>query len=149
MKSIPVLQALESRVAPATFTVKNLNDSGTDSLRAALLAADTLPGPDKIVFKLPAPAPHSENTIVLGGTELKSNGKVTITGPGAGKLIIDAAGASRVFDINDGDDTKDSPTTISGLSIIRGAAAGAFGGGIYSSESLTLKNVVISQCSAD
>src|SRR5262245_58592756 len=109
MKSIPSLQALESRVTPATIQVTTLADSGAGSLRAALLAADGLPGPDKIVFNLAPPAPNTENTSVLGGTELKSKGNVTISGPGAGKLIINAAGLSRVFDINDSDNTKDSP----------------------------------------
>jgi hypothetical protein len=144
----PSLEALESRVAPATFTVTTLADSGAGSLRDALAKADTSPGPDKIIFKLPAPPVHSENTIVLGGTELHSKGNVTITGPGAGKLIISGNGASRVFDINDGNNATDSPATISGLSIIRGAAGALAGGGAYSTESLTLNNVVISQCSA-
>jgi hypothetical protein len=148
MKSIPKVLALESRDAPATFTVTTLADSGAGSLRAALAAADALPGPDRIVFKLPAPAAHSENTITLTSGELTSKGNVTISGPGAGKLIIDAANNSRVFDIDDGNLATDSPTTISGLSIIRGKING-FGGGVYSAESLTLNNVVVSQCSAN
>jgi fibronectin-binding autotransporter adhesin len=146
-KILPSLQALESRLSPATFTVKVLADSGTDSLRAALAAADASPGPDKIVFKLPAPAAHSENTILLAGTELTSKGNVTITGPGAGKLIINAQGTSRAFHIDDGSAATDSATTISGLSIIKGTTGG-IGGGVLSAESLTLKSVIISQCSA-
>jgi hypothetical protein len=148
-KIIPSLQALELRLSPATFTVTKLADDGTaGTLRFELAAADTSPGLDKIVFKLPAPAAHSENTILLAGTELTSKGNVTIIGPGAGKLIINAGGASRVFHIDDTSAATDSPTTISGLSIINGVAGGVRGGGVYSVESLSLKNVVISQCSA-
>jgi hypothetical protein len=144
----PKLEALESRVAPATFTVNSTAESWTGSLREALTKADVLPGADKIVFKLPAPPPHTVNVILLGGTELPSKGNVTIIGPGRGKLIIDANNASRVLDINDDDGNADSPATISGLSMIRGQSGG-FGGGLYSSESLTLKDVVVSQCSSN
>jgi hypothetical protein len=143
----PRLQGLECRVAPATFTVTNTNDSGTGSLRDALAKADASPGADKIVFKLPAPPLHGENVIMLTTGELLSKGNVTITGPGSGKLIIDANNASRVFHIDDGSTTTDSPSTISGLSVIRGKTSGV-GGGVYSLESLTLRNVVVSECNA-
>src|SRR5262249_32379939 len=46
----PRLSSLECRVAPATFTVLNLNDSGPDSLRDALGKANANPGNDDIVF---------------------------------------------------------------------------------------------------
>jgi hypothetical protein len=148
MKSAkPRVEILESRIAPATFTVTTLADSGAGSLRDALAKADASPGPDTIKFKLPAPPAHGENVILLTSGELKSKGNVTITGPGSGKLIIDANNASRVFDINDGIAATDSPATISGLSMVRGKT-NASGGGIYSHESLTLNNVVVSQCSA-
>jgi predicted outer membrane repeat protein len=149
MKSVkPRMEILESRVAPATFTVTTLADSGAGSLRDTLAKADASPGSDTIRFKLPAPPAHGENVILLTSGELTSKGNVTITGPGRGKLIVDANNASRVFDINDGSATTDSPATISGLSIIRGAAGGSDGGGVFSTESLTLNNVVISKCSA-
>ena len=105
-------------------------------------------GHDTIRFHLPAPPAHTENIIKLTSGELTSKGNVTINGPGSGRLIIDANNASRVFDIDDGVLATDSPTTISGLSIVRGNAAGNSGGGVYSLESLTLKSVVVSGCSA-
>jgi hypothetical protein len=142
-------EALESRCTPTTYTVTTTNDFGTGSLRDALAKADAHPGHDNIVFKLPAPpAPHTENLISLQNGELASMGNVTISGPGAGKLIIDAHNSSRVFHINDGVVNGDSPATISGLSMIDGNAQAFAGGGIYSNESLTLKNVVISNCQA-
>jgi hypothetical protein len=147
MKSAkPRVEILESRVAPATFTVTTLADAGAGSLRDALAKADASPGADTIKFKLPAPPAHGENVILLTSGELTSKGNVTIMGPGSGKLTIDANNASRVFDINDGNAATDSPATISGLSIIRGKSSGN-GGGVYSRESLSLNDVVVSQCS--
>lgn len=43
--------------APAT-TVLNTNDSGANSLRAAILAANAAPGPDVIDFDIPGAGPH-------------------------------------------------------------------------------------------
>src|SRR5262249_41692755 len=116
----PRVEALESRVAPATFTVTSLADSGAGSLRDALAKADNRLGPDTIKFKLPAPPPHGENVILLTSGVLTSNGNVTIAGPGAGRLIVDGNNASRVFLITDGVVTTDSPTTISGIAIVHG-----------------------------
>ena len=136
------IELLEPRIAPATFTVINLNDAGPGSLRDALDKADMQAGADTIVFRLPAPPANSENMIELTG-ELVSKGNVTIKGPGAGRLIIDGNDLGRVLRIDDGVATTDSPTTISGLSIVNGQTAGD-GGGVLSNESLTLKNVVVS-----
>lgn len=140
---VPRLQALESRLAPSTFTVTTLADTGAGSLRQALADADAHIGSDTIVFHLPAPPLHSENIIRLTTGELTSKGKVTISGPGAGRLIIDGNNASRILDIDDGVPGADSPVSISGLSSMHGFT-GIFGGGIYSLESLNLRNVVIS-----
>ena len=49
------IEPLEARIAPATFTVLNINDSGLGSLRNAILSANGAPngaGPDLIVFNL-------------------------------------------------------------------------------------------------
>jgi len=137
------IEALESRIAPAVFIVTSVADSGAGTLRNALSLADAHPGPDTILFHLPAPAAHGANIITLTSGVLTSTGGVTIRGPGAGNLIIDANYSSGVFYINSGDITKDNPATITGLSIVDGKSTGN-GGGIYSSVSLTLKDVVIS-----
>jgi fibronectin-binding autotransporter adhesin len=136
------LDQLEARTVPATITVTSLADDGTaGTLRAALARADSLPGKDTIVFKLTEPtAPH---IIDLTSGELTSKGNVTITGPGAGILTISGQNSSRVFDINDGSNTTDSPVAISGLSIVSGFSTGS-GGGINSTESLSLTGVVLS-----
>ena len=46
------VEPLEDRLAPATFTVINADDSGTGSLRAAITAANTAPGADRIEFAI-------------------------------------------------------------------------------------------------
>jgi hypothetical protein len=138
-----LIAPLESRIVPTTFTVTSLADSGSGTLRAALAAADTTPGKDTIVFKLPAPPTHSENVITLAST-LTSKGNVTIKGPGAGKLIVSGNNTVQVFRITDNNSATDNPTTVSGLSIVSGNAGGGDGGGIYSTESLSLTGVVLS-----
>src|SRR5262249_3442311 len=44
------LEQLEDRSVPSTFTVLNLNDGGSDSLRAAIAAANANPDADVIRF---------------------------------------------------------------------------------------------------
>ncbi len=48
----PSLELLETRLTPSTFTVANLNDSGTGSLRQAIMDANSLSGPDIIDFSV-------------------------------------------------------------------------------------------------
>jgi predicted outer membrane repeat protein len=141
------IEPLESRIAPATIIVTSLLDatvSGKTDLRQALAQADTdlamHPGVvNTIKFEVPPAAAHTENIITLDGAVLTSNGDVNIVGPGAGKLIINGNDASGVFQFGG----SAGLSTISGLSIVNGSR-GNGGGGIYCSESLTLKNVVIS-----
>ncbi|CAN5614826.1 hypothetical protein BH11PLA2_BH11PLA2_51530 [soil metagenome] len=45
-------EPLEERTVPATFTVVNLNDSGTGSLRQALVGANSTPGADVVDFSI-------------------------------------------------------------------------------------------------
>src|SRR5262249_8522272 len=90
----------------------------------------------------------------LTSGELTSKGDVTITGPGAGKLIVSGNGASRVFHIDDDlSGSTDSPAAITGLSIVSGNVSGSgFAGGcggILSAESLGLTGVVLSGNQAD
>src|SRR5262245_20719063 len=64
------LQALESRIAPALFTVQNLNDSGADSLRDCIGKANAAGGEDTIGFS----GALSGDTITL------TTGEISITG---------------------------------------------------------------------
>jgi hypothetical protein len=112
-RCMPRLESLEDRTQPSTFTVKNLNDSGANSLRAGLLSGDSA-----IAF-----ANGLHGTISLTSGELSITNNVTIEGPGANKLTVSGDDASRVFDIS-----GDANATIDGLTISDGLATA--GGGI-------------------
>ena len=123
-----------SRLDTATITVVNTNDNGTGSLRQAL--ADAVDG-DTINFN----SSLNGQTIRLTSGELLVDKRVTISGPGANALAVDAKHTSRVFYIASGTDI-----TISGLTISNGSAPShQFGGGIYNDHAtLTLSSCTIS-----
>ncbi len=85
------LEALEDRSLPSTFTVLNLNDAGPDSLRQAIVDANSpaYPGADVIWF-----APRLAGTIGLTGGEISITDDLTIAGPGARKLTISGGNLS-------------------------------------------------------
>jgi hypothetical protein len=60
------LESLESRQLLATFTVTNTADSGSGSLRAAILASNATPGPNSIDFAIPASTAPNLNGPVDG-----------------------------------------------------------------------------------
>ena len=132
-----------------TFTVNTLADhddgvcgSSDCSLREALNAANAAVGANTIKF-----AANVTGTITLTLGELQITDAVTITGPGARVLSVDANLASRVLTI--ASTSQGTPVAISGLTLTRGQATGS-GGGILSSSSVvvTLTNCTISDCSA-
>src|SRR5262245_65417375 len=85
VRSLPYLAVLlpASSASGSTLTVANTNDSGPGSLRAAIDSAG--PG-DTIVFALTYPA-----VISLTSGSLTINTHLTIAGPGASSLTIDAS----------------------------------------------------------
>jgi len=107
----------------AIRTVKTKADSGADSLRAVLAAADPN---DTINFSV-------TGTILLTSGELTINKSLVINGPGAGKLSVERSAATgvpmfRILKIESGN------VRINGLTISQGrarTAAKASGGGIY------------------
>src|SRR6266542_4754947 len=90
------VEALEDRIVPSTFTVHNLNDSGPDSLRAAISAANANPDADVIKF-----AGGLSGTIALA-SELSITQDLTIDGPGAGTITVSGNNATRVFHVSGG-----------------------------------------------
>jgi hypothetical protein len=137
-----MIEIFEPRIAPATFIVSNLADSGAGSLRDAIAGANSHVGPDVITF-----ASGLTGTIGITSGEMQITDTLTIKGPGATKLALDANLQSRFFLVSDGDDAKDSPLTVSGLSFFRGEertalGAGQRGGAIVSIESLNVKSCV-------
>ena len=133
----PWLETLEDRLAPAIFTVTTNADAGADSLRAAIVAANATAAADTITFA----AALNNQTITLSGTPFNITKPLTITGPGAALLKIDANNASRIFNVDDNAATSIA-VAIFGLTLTKGSAAG--GGAIYSTETLMVTNSTLS-----
>jgi hypothetical protein len=118
----PRLEVLEGRRVLSTLTVTNSSDYLVGCLRGEIAAAQ--PG-DTIVFD---PSLNGQ-AITLGGYgQLEINKNLTIQGPGASLLAINAnSGApygSRVFKVDAG-----ANVTISGLTIEGGDGTGYYHGG--------------------
>jgi hypothetical protein len=141
-----MIESLESRIAPATFVVTSLEDSGAGSLRAAIADANGHEGPDLIIF-----AKDLAGAINLTTGQMQITDTLTIKGPGAGKIAIDASLQSRIFSVTDFDSHKDSPLSISGLTFFRGkqTTTDGAGGAIASLESLKVKGCVFMANEAD
>ena len=114
-----------------------VGDDNLWSLREAIQAANDTDGMQTI--EIPSTI---GNRIDLSLGRLEITSELTITGPGADQLTIDAGGNSRVFSIDDGDDNSALDVSISGLKITRGNTPGV-GGGILNKENLTLSEVTV------
>ena len=127
----------------ALFTVTNTADSGAGSFRQAIADAQEN---DTITF-----APDVRGTIALTSGELVISKALTIQGPGANLLAIDAGNAppvnaSRLLRI----DAHGSAVSIFGLTFTRGHLAMFFpeGGGIRNDSNLTLTACTVIACTA-
>ena len=145
----PVLEALEDRWVPSTFTVNSTADLGAGSglagdLRYCINQANSSGGNEAIVFD--KSVFQAKQTITLAGTQLEltdTTGTETITGPTAG-VTVSGNNASRVFQV-DGLVTA----VISGLTI-SGGNSGSYGGGLFNYEgTATLTNCTVSGNSAN
>ena len=132
------LEVLEHRRMLATFTVTNLMDSGPGSLRDALTQANGDASHDNIEFD----SALAGGTIAVTSGQLQVLQSLTINGPGADQLTVDAEGRSRVFLIDNFNGGVQSDVYLNGLTITGGHAFK--GSGIFSPENLTLDDVVIS-----
>ena len=120
-------EALEDRTVPSTFTVMNLHDSGSGSLRAAITSANGTTGAT-INF-----AANLHGTIALTSGELDITSSTTVNGPGADKISVSGNNASRVLEIAAG-----QTVSIKGLTITDGFAADQGGGILNDGSNLTL-----------
>lgn len=146
------LEALEERRVLAVVTVDTLVDSvdladGVTSLREAIFAANTVTGEDTIRFD-PTLTAGGPATILLTQGELAITDSLTIDGPGAELLTIDASGndptpgevlgdGSRVLNVDDGNSAIAIDVTIRGLTLTGGDAREE-GGAIRSRENVSL-----------
>jgi CSLREA domain-containing protein len=132
--------AVPGLVVTTTADDTNPND-GQTSLREAIAYADSLGGSQIITF---APAVFwTAQTIALNGTQLPTitDPNLTIAGPGANLLTIDARHNSRIFQVNAG-----ATAAISGLTLTNGFAMQ--GGAVYNSGTLSLANCTVSGSAA-
>src|SRR5438552_7551908 len=117
------LEVLEDRSLPSTFTVINSSDSGSGSLRQALLDANAAPGADLIAFNIgnghqtitPASAlPDITDPLIIDGT----------TQPGyAGSPLIELRGSGSGIAIG--------LTLAANDSVVRGLVINGFNVGYY------------------
>ncbi len=122
----------------AVITVTNTADAGAGSLRQAIADAQEN---DAIDF-----ASDVRGTIPLASGQLLISKALTIQGPGANLLALDASGTEeRVLRV----EALDKAVTISGLTITRGGrfSLESFeGGGIWNNANLTLTACTVSAC---
>jgi predicted outer membrane repeat protein len=122
----PIKDNLQLAPLSATLTVTSTDDSGPGTLRDALAAASN---GDTINFNLP-----NNSVIVLTSGELAVNTSVTIDGSTATNLSVSGDNASRVFNVS-------VPATFIGFTIMNGNADINFGGGLSTSDAITLTHV--------
>jgi predicted outer membrane repeat protein len=135
-------EPLEDRRLLAVFTVSNLADAGAGSLRAAITAANGAAGADAIDFSV-------TGTINIMSALPQITGAVTIDGPGAELLTIDAGGGAtpapgdgwRILLINDNTAVNQS-VLIRGLTFTGGDLGSGSGGAIVNNENLTIDDCV-------
>ena len=116
-----IIEALENRIVLSTFTIDNLADSGTGSLRQAVLDANANAGADLIDFARAA----RDGTITLTSGQLSITDDLTIDGPGADRLAVSGNDAGRVFRIGSAVNVH-----IDGLTITHGRADNGAGSGM-------------------
>ncbi|MEO1090250.1 MAG: DUF4114 domain-containing protein [Pseudomonadota bacterium] len=130
-------------------TDQDIDEDNDDelSLREAIAAANAAAGPSTIGF-----APDLDGaTLVLTQGELVITDDVTITGPGADRLAIDGGGNSRVFAVDDGDETTQRHVVLEDLTITGGRVINDYpwpldqvgGGGILNREALEVHRSII------
>jgi len=113
----------------ANIVVTSLGDitanDGVTTLREALVLASGNAGSDNILF-----SGALSGTIVLMQGQLNVDSEVVINGDNNSDLIpdisIDAAGSSRVLNV-----TSQGTSSLTGLVIKGGSAAGDYGGGVF------------------
>ncbi len=142
-KKLVVLAALTATTAWLTCltaqgeTVLNNNDSGSGSLRDAILNAGNN---EVITFD-----PSVVGLIVLNGElEIKTN--LSIVGPGAKTLALDGLGSRRILHVF----PSLTSVSVSGLTLQNGSEPGnpGLGGGVLNESPLSLSQCHITACSA-
>jgi hypothetical protein len=151
------LRALEDRLVPATFTVTNTGDTGSGSgtsgdLRYCITQSNAGAGQDPIGNYIDATGVTGTITLTSPLPAITQYAGVSIVGPGASQLTINANGVGSVFTVTTAPGFSISGITLTGGrtagnggaidaahgseitindSVITGNSAGEQGGGIY------------------
>ena len=156
-QSISLFLLVSSAAHSAEFIVTTTGDQGygipikittgvfeintfRSAIELASLQPDSLIKFDDTVFSKP-------QTITMKNGEYLITSDLTISGPGANLLTIDADQLSRVLNINDGSNSKTSRVDITGITFTNGRSISS-GGCITSHEALFLRASVIRNCHA-
>ena len=158
-------EPLEDRRLLAVVIVDTLDDSidfndGHTSLREAIFATNLVGGADTIEFA-PALTASGAATILLTQGELRITDSLTIIGPGADLLTIDASGSDPTPELKNGDGSRilnipafvslPAEVTVRNLTITGGDPSHFGGGAIYAPSTTTLVRligIVITDCAA-
>ena len=127
----PVVEILENRWLPSTFTVSNINDSAAGSLRQAILDANANSGPDTIVFNIPGSGVHTimplsalptiTDPVTINGYSQPGSSSNTLGQGDNATLLLELNGASAGAGVN-------GITISAANSIVEGLAINRFGG---------------------
>jgi hypothetical protein len=125
----------------ASFQVTTTDDSGSGSLRAAMLDANASPGKDSIDVNT-----DGQISLVAELPHITDPNGLDIIGPGSGLLDVHRATGSgnfRIFVLDDGLNSISGLTVSNGAAIASGVSVGIAGGGIYNQTPLRLDDVVV------
>ena len=133
--------------AAVTYSVTNTLDSGLGSLRQAINDANATAGNDIIDFNFaPVTGPYiiTLNSSLPNILDVSNSGTLTITGPGATSLTIDANKNNfRIFSIDSGGNLSITGVTVTGANITGN------GGAFNNQGILTISNSTLSGNSGD
>src|SRR5262245_20879467 len=131
----PILEALEDRLAPASFTVTTNADTGTGSLRAAVVAANKTGGSNLLTFDPTLFATAQTITLTSDDPNLAFGPTALVIAPGDNLTIegdptqagvtLDGGGSHRLFGVYAG-----ASLTLEYLTLTGGKAQGGAGGNV-------------------
>jgi hypothetical protein len=109
------------------YVVTNTNDSGTGSLRQAILDANATPSADSVIFDIPAEGVSTINLLSALPSITAAGGPIYIDATTQSGFVV--TGAPRVgLDGSDAGELANGLTLLAGSSLVRGLQVGGFGG---------------------
>ena len=122
-----MLSAAPSALATSSV-VTNTDDSGAGSLRQAITAANSDAAADTITF---APGVTGQINLTSGGLTITHD--LTVTGPGAGTLVVNGNNATTILQI-----PASTTVAVSGLGFASGQSSSGLAGAIQNGGTLTV-----------